>query len=31
MKFGQFKITKENVLSKNYAKIVAWKLVPGPF
>ena len=33
MKFGQFMsyITKEKISSKNYAKTVAWKLVPGPF
>ena len=32
MKFDQLcNITKENFLSKNSMKNVAWKLVPGPF
>ena len=32
MKFSQFiQYYKSNFLSKNYMKIVAWELVPGPF
>ena len=32
MKFGQFmQYYKKNFFSKNSAKNVAWKLVPGPF